>query len=349
MNKLAFVRAEVQAIPGAKNKPPRGDALKYFGRSVASAIRLIRAEPEIIIFALLQWLAVTVGFYLWVQIFTLIPDEVWQRAAEDESTIGADIVLTLWSLFIVILVALPLGLLTACMGAAHVLHRQGQKSTMAACFTLAAPRAWPMWVFTSIDGWMTVSRIVDRLPKRGGRGSAVGRAFREALYYAWKLGTVGVVPALLTGRGLVDAAKDSVRLVRHRLADTSMLRLGYSLVCWIVAIVGYIGSIFFVTAFADVIPSGQGEGAMYTQFFVMTGVPIAMITGIVLVFIRPIFILAATDLYCDELEAREEPLVLPRPSVAVSRIVVVGVLLFIAAVGVLVFAEPLGLTGFIAR
>jgi hypothetical protein len=79
--------------------------------------------------------------------------------------------------------------------------------------------------------------------------AAAQRAVAEALYYAWKVGTIGVPPALLTGKGLIEAGKDLISLVKSKLWKVLKLRGGYSAVCWIIGVAAYVGSMAFFIGF----------------------------------------------------------------------------------------------------
>lgn len=341
VSKLSFIKDEVQAIPQAASRPPRMAALRAFGGRVTHAVRLTVAEPEILVFALLQWAAVAGGYYLWVAFLGWIPDEVWATAEQDGEVPVADIALLLWSVFVVVLVSLPVGLLSGCICAAHVLRRQGQESTVATCLAMVLPRAWSLWAFSAVDGWWTVKRIFERLPRKGRRER--NRALKEAAYYAWKLGTVGMLPGLVTGRGLVEAGKQSVGLVKERPAETAVLRVGYSLACWVIAILGYVGAGLFFRLVTPTLPDGTDRSQTYLAIFLWLGVPIVLTAGLVLVLLRPIFLIGAADVYCDLVESRGEQLVVPGRPAAPVRILVAGTVLVLIAVAVLVLAEDFGL------
>ena len=105
---------------------------------------------------------------------------------------------------VVTVASYPIAILNAAMTATHYLRSAGQSSSIAKCFNLAFKHLGRLWVFTTIDAWITVNAILDRLPRKRGRRTA----FDELLYYAWKIGTIGVVPALVAGKGYIDAAKD---------------------------------------------------------------------------------------------------------------------------------------------
>lgn len=343
-NQLDFIENEVKEIPGFKNqKPKAGSALKYFFLTTGRAIRLFSIEREIFLFSFLQCIAIALGYYLWVQILAWIPEEVWRSTENSNSGSIADIVLLVWSLIIIGIIALPVGLLSACIGAVYFLRHQGRKSTIAACWALVFPKAKPIWIFFWIDGWITISQILDRLPSKEDLTSPRTRAINEAVYFAWKLGTIGILPALITGRGLVESGKESISLVKHRLADTALLRVGYSLVCWIVGIAAYIGTLILFLVFPHILPEKEIYSIIFHIYF-WAGIPILIAVAIIQIFIRPIYILAASNMYADYLDERKEQLMLPPSPSNITNISVAFLVLWIILVVVLLFRNELGIT-----
>lgn len=340
MNKLAFVRDEVRSIPGIEQKPKRGGAIKYFFVRAGKAIKLIFTEREILVFAILQWVAIGLGYFFWVQVLNWIPEEVWRSTETSDSGSIADIVLLAWSFVIVGIVALPIGILNACIGAVHFLRRQNRPSTIAACLQIVLPRTWPLWIFSWTDSWITVNQILKRLPKKREGGNSV---LSEVLYYAWKLGTIGVLPALLSGRGLIDAGKDSVLLVKNKITDTSLLRVGYSLICWVVGVSTYIGTIFFFIFFDNLIPDGEIYSTIY-EFYFWAGVPILVAVGFILLFLRPIYTISSADIYSDYLQETNQPLLLPQPPSKLTSIIVAILVLIGIIAAVFFFRDQLGIT-----
>ncbi len=179
-------------------------------------------------FGLLQWTAIGIGYLLWVQMLDWIPEEVWRDAAESDGSSAADWILLAWSFVCVGVAAFPVGILTGCMGATHFLHKQGKPSTVATCLKLVLPHSWPLWIFHWADGWVTVNRILDRLPKKNDTRTAAQKALAETLYYAWKVGIAGVVPSIVTGKGLIQSGKNSVEFVKDNFIEVAKLRAGYS-------------------------------------------------------------------------------------------------------------------------
>lgn len=321
LNKIDFVRDEIKNIPGIDKKPAGG--IGSFTSRISYAISLGLKEKEIFFFGLLQWASIGIGYLLWVQMLDWIPEEVWRSAAESDEGSIADWILLAWSFVCVGVVAFPVGMLTGCMGATHFLHKQGRESTVAVCLKLVLPQSWSLWLFHWIDGWITVNQILDRLPKKKGRTNPV---LSEALYYAWKLGVSGVLPSIVTGNNLIKSGKNSVVFVKDNFVEVAKLRAGYSALCWIVGIGAYVGAILFFMA-VDIAPKGDEiYGHIYTFYF-WAAVPILIAVAIVMLILRPIFVLAICDLYSDYLNGKGIEIVLPEnPAKSTSAIVVFGCL-----------------------
>ncbi|MFK7967998.1 MAG: hypothetical protein AB8B68_02395 [Rickettsiaceae bacterium] len=108
--------------------------------------------------------------------------------------------------------------------------------------------AFPLGIFS------VVMQILERLPKKNNRQTMSQKILSETLYYAWKLGTIGILPSLVSGKSLIGAGKESIFIVKERLGDIAKLRIGYSVLNWIVGISAYIGTIFFFVVFNELLP-----------------------------------------------------------------------------------------------
>ncbi|WIO73600.1 hypothetical protein QP938_09875 [Porticoccaceae bacterium LTM1] len=340
LNKIDFVRDEIKNLPDIEKKPSGGIA--SFSSRVGYAISLGFKEKEIFFFGLLQWVSIGIGYLIWVQMLDWIPEGVWRSAAESDKGSIADLILFAWSFVCVGVVAFPVGILTGCMGATHFLHKQGSESTVATCLKVVLPQSWSLWSFHWIDGWITVNQILKRLPKKNDRTTPAKRALNEALYYAWKLGISGVLPSIVTGSNLIKSGKNSVVFVKDNFIEVAKLRAGYSALCWIIGIGAYVGAIFlFMTV--DIVPKGDEiYGHIYTFYF-WAAVPILIAVAIIMLFLRPIYVLALCDLYSDHLDRKGTDITLPdNPPKSVSAIVAFGCICVIIAV-VYVYRNEIGI------
>lgn len=345
---MRAVRDEIHQAKSEETRPDRMTAMRGFFSRARYAFRLVLSEREIIVFALMQWVFIALGYFLWVQMLAWIPEPVWEASVESDGAGVADIVLLLWSFVCVGLVALPVGILSAAMGAVHFLHRQGRDSTVAACLRLVLSNAWPIWVFSWIDGWWTVNRILDRLPKRNDHRTWQQKAVAEAIYQAWKMGTMGMLPAMITGKGLIDSGRQSVGFVTGRFKDVAMLRLGYSGLCWIVGILAYAGAVLFLATTPGSVNFDDSVASQMYEIYFWLGVPLVIAVGAVMLILRPIYLISACDLYSDYLQEKGEKVTLAESP---SRPVSVAVSFAVLCLGVLVvflYRDTLGITEWLA-
>ena len=292
-------RNHAQGVFAASGTKPSVLSLKNFSAmrdDVTYAVKLMMQEKEILLFAALQWLVVGLAYMMWTQALDWIPDSVWAEAARESSegsaaTEWANLAIWGWSLLIIATAAYPLALLNASIVASHYLKSSGQSSTVPACLNLASKNLGRVWLFTALDALITVRAIADRLPSKKRRKRT---AAEEAAYYAWKIATIGVLPSLVSGKTFVDSANESVWLLEDQPVRTIGIRMGYSLLCWIIGVLAYAGAAFTLVTFGG--PLG-GENWVY-HVYVLMGAPIFFAVGIVSL-IRPVFVLAISKLYTD--------------------------------------------------
>lgn len=343
---LRYAQTEAQSLLKAGYDKPRVFSTRHFSTFSSQlhySVTLIAEEKEIIFFAILQWIAMIVAYLLWIQILDWIPDDLWEevrqsRERDDKGTFMLiNLLLTGWSLLIITAVSFPLSLLSAAMVAAHYLRYSQQVSTIDRCFQLASRNLGKLWVFTAIDAWITVDAIMDRLPRKHGNRTAA----EELLYYAWKIGTVGVLPALVAGKGYLEAAKDSLILLKNQPARTIGIRMGYSLLCWIVGITAYIGALYYFIRFGD--PANH-PNMIYNFYFLMV-VPLLIAIGITTVFLRPFFLVMTARLYTDNIAFAAPDLSAEQADNGILGFIFALILCIIlgAIIGVSLFEHQLGI------
>ncbi len=332
----------INDIEQSQIQPEKTEGLKNYFYYLVKTWKLTLQEKEIITFAFLQLASIAVGYYLWVQMLRWIPAEVWRSAEHSRHGSLPDLILLAWSFVCVGVAALPLGIFSACIGVVYFLRRQGYPSTIAACLKIVLTEIWPLWIFQWMDGWITVNQVLERLPKKNNQETLAQRVLSEALYFAWKLGTIGIMPAVITGRGLVESCRDSILVVKTKLIDAAKLRVGYSFLCWIIGISAYIGTIFFFIYGHFIPPHAAIYGFIYTFYF-WAGVPLLVAVALIELFLRPAYIIGSCELYAQYLTENNKSIMLPQPPSKSISAFVFFVILCVLVMVVFLFREPLGI------
>ena len=278
--------------------------LLAFFSSIPTVARLIAEEPEILIFAASQWLVIWLAYLVWTQMLQWISDDLWnavEHASRQNQKAGFTLInlaLLAWSFLVVAVASYPIGLCNAAMVAVHDLRRCGERATLGRCLGIAQRHLNRIWMFTVVDGWITVNAILDRLPRKNHRRTPLD----ELLYYAWKVATIAVVPALVNGRNFVAAGRDSLSLLTSDPVRALGLRLGYSAICWVVGVLTYAGAVALLCHFG---PPRTVPHFLY-QAYVLMAVPILVSVGVIAVLVRPFFLLAVAKLYTDRIDVKAE-------------------------------------------
>ncbi len=319
----------------SKAKPSRIESVGNFFADGCRSLRFIFSEKENILFALLQLAVIGLGYYIWVEGLAVVPEEVWEKSDSSDSNDAAALIVLVWSFVCVGLVAYPLGLLTACMGASYMLRFCGRPSTIAECLKIVLPKSWTLWIFSWLDGWWTMERILERLPKKNDRTPLSVKLANEAVYQAWKISSMGFLPALLCGRRVVDAATDSLSLLRERFSAMAKLRIGYSVICWFFGIAAYVG--FFAMIFVGPFGASDMEtGHKVYNFYFLAGFPMLVVLTFIMLIFRPIYIISSCRIYAYYTRERQISINLPQTSSqGLSALVAFLVLAVITAVAFL--------------
>lgn len=328
-----------------KERPSCADSAKSFFNNGAASLYFIFSEKENILFAFLQLAFIALGYYLWVQMLDWIPQSVWDNMKNsDDGDPLLNIALLVWSFACVGIVAYPLGILTACMGASYILRFQGRPSTIAECLKVVLGKSWTLWIFSWLDGWWTVERILERLPKKKDRTPRSVKLANEAAYQAWKLASLGFIPATICGRSLSEACKDSLSLLKDRFLPLIKLRIAYSLICWIFGIGSYIG-VFLMFPYID---SFAGAHNNIYSFYFFAGFPaVVALTFIMLVF-RPIYIISACRIYAFYAREKEIEIKLPQTSPAFISALAAFCVLAVILATVFLYRDELGLSAILS-
>lgn len=350
---LDEARDEAKSLFAVTSRAPSlmdGKNIDTFFGELGQSAKLIIEEPEIILFAVLQWFVIGAAYFLWTQVLDWIPDSVWQELAQasDEGKDSGEGLINLlllgWSFVVVALASYPLSLLNAAIIAVHYLRSSGQPSTIGTALSIAMRNMGRLWIFSTIDAWITVNAIVDRLPKKNDNGRR-RTAMDEVLYYAWKIGTFGVVPALVAGRGFIDAAKDAVTLLKENTGRVVGIRLGYSLIAWIVGVLAYLGALYWFAVVGGPEQGVDAANGIY-NFYMLMGGPIVVAVGVLNVCVRPFYMIMLARVYTARFpySPPEKASYEPEGANALALFFVVFLVSFLA---ITLFAEPLGFSGWV--
>ena len=344
--RLNDLNSEVYELTDTMERPKMMGSLWGFLSKFEKSFSLIFKEPEILLFSLLQVLAISVAYVIWIQMVDWLPAEFWERPNNSDEARPGDIVLMIWGIFCIGLATLPIGFFTACTGVVHILSRQGRDSTVWRCCRFVYPKIWQLWIFSWIDGCVTVHRIVDRLPQKNKPArTAAERAFDEAMYYAWKVGTAGVIPALLTTNNTWRACKNSIEFLKHKALDIMILRVGYSAICWVVGVLTYLLAAYVLFRWGPAQDKMQLN--MYDVLFLL-GAP--MLVGILVVkmLVSPIYILSLFSLYFDYMDETDQKMAAPQKNVLAQTAIWFFTLMIIVAILVILFQKELGIAEMLA-
>ncbi|OIO03292.1 MAG: hypothetical protein AUJ51_04840 [Elusimicrobia bacterium CG1_02_56_21] len=102
------------------------------------------------------------------------------------------------------------------------------------------------------------------------------------------------------------AGKRSVDLVRKKFAAVAILRRGYFCLCWITGIAIYIGTILFFVYFPDLVDFKAPVERSIFKFYFWAGVQLVVLVGVIMLFLRPVYIISACDIYAERSPARRK-------------------------------------------
>ncbi len=348
MRDIHNLRTSVKNLNLHHEKPGGLESLGRYFRAMAYTWVLMFREKELFLFTLLQWMSVAIAYYLFVMMLYWIPPEVWKSTESSDDGSIADIILFAWVIVCVGVAAFPLGIFSSCMAVVHMLDYYEEKpSTIAACLKIVLPRAWRLWIFHWWDGYYTVMQIVERLPKKNDRTSPSERVTSELTYYIWKIATMAVLPNLITGRSFKETCINTLDQIKEWHWQMMMVRFGYSIMCWIVAIATYA----FVFLNMDWLRTHIAPGELHNTIatiYLYVGLPILACVAVVQLFLRPAYVIALTDIYGSYIQNKNEHLIADEPPAAATSAIVAFFFLCAIIGTVYLYREPLGIMDMLA-
>lgn len=254
------------------------------------SLQLAMEEKEIIFFAVLQWAFILGAYLLSIEVLLWIPE--FQAATRpDQVSAESNVIFMVWVVSCVTLSALPIGVLTGAMASSHFLRHHGRESTVPACVSLATKRTVRLWLFHAVDGVLTVWQGLKRLPSKS-KEPGSHTATSELAYYAWKIASAAALPTLLLAATPGDAMKASARFAKDEIVRLAHLRAAYSFVCWVLAF----ATAAAVFVYFKIAPTDSK--ALY-QVFLEASIPLGLGFGILMVILRPIYVLSLCHLYSE--------------------------------------------------
>lgn len=342
------MRSKAKEVVEESENPGKLESMSGFLSESMCSLRFILCEKENFLFAFLQFVAVGLCYYLWIEALGWIPDDVWDSLKGHDRDSGGliDLLLIVWGFICIGIAAYPVGIFTSCVCASFILRFSGRQSTVLECLKIAMQRSKTVWVFSWLDGWWTVKRILERLPKKKDRTSIGEKILREVLYQAWKIVSLGFLPALISGRTVKEAGEDSINLLKRRFKNLAKLRFGYSALCWIIGIACYAYMIYYLIFSAhDLVEAMNIKTSGVHKVFIVLGLPMLGYLSVVMLFLRPIYLISACRIYVNYARDYNIKMNLPEKSPSVlSSLFLFGLLCLIAG-AIVIFREQLGITG----
>ena len=307
------------------------ESLSYFSRCFLYSSKLIFKEKEIIFFALLQLVCIGLAYWSCVQMLHLMHD-IGPAYNGPRGYQGHGYVLLIWIIFVFILTGGLLGLLTACMGAAHFLHESGQESTIIKCLRIVLPKVWSIFKLYLIDACWAIGRVKTHMPlsifypktltyTRLSGNFVADRWMREAIYQAWKISLLGVLPALIVGRGTAEACKDSLGILKTHFKTLQQLKIAYSSLRWRIGLGALVIGMFFGP---NIFPHLAEE-----NYVLSVMLPMIFALFFIQVFLKPIYILSICRIYSHYVQENNIKIILPKVPAFVSAFITLLFLAFI--------------------
>lgn len=308
-----------------KDFTPEG-GLAGFLSKVGYSLSLAAREKEIFLFVLLQWVSVIFGYHIWIKLYHWIPDSWILLSLLLKNGDFVTIAEIFWSIICISIFALPIGILSGCMGASHILTRQGQASTVASCLKIVIPRTFVLWSFHWRDGLITGLQMLRVFSFLDTEVSSSKKEREKISDLAWKTGVVAVIPCILSGYSLEDSANKSLDFVKDDFNKISIIRSGYSAVNRYLCIFCYIGFYSFLYFYSDDMIPAELNFRFYLVMIFLT-LPLILAMAINIAVLRPVYILMMCDLYSDYLERTEGSIDLKGASSITSAIVFISLVL----------------------
>lgn len=276
----------------------KGTISKTFIPKFFNTAQTVFSNRIILTNSIVQVLLVGLIYLVWIQIFAWIPEHVYRNSYYTDQRYFAHTVLLIWSIACVGIASFVVALLSAGTIVTYIQIQSGSHINFCGCLRAALPNLWFLWVYQWIDGWLTVRQIVLRLPTSNPKYKrTIAEAITsEALYYGWKVGTMGLVPSILYARSdPLDTINLCVAFTKSRILDLIRLRLGYSGACWIVGCASYILTLTYLQIWW---PLRQSDPfTVIYEVYRVFSIPIIVALVVVNVILRPVYLLSVVEMF----------------------------------------------------
>lgn len=308
---FAVFRNNLAQVKDINQRPQITIAIIWFWKRAKLSIKFIFTEKEALFLLCIQWVVIVLTYLLWVQIIAIIPEELWGNTDWSSQKNTLIVILLWWSFLCIWIASFIIGILSSCVWVLYLLKKRTWSSDLYTSFTVVLPHSLLIWIFSWIDGWWTMRRIAQRISRfsRKRPGSFLSNVMKEVTYYAWKVGTIWILPALATGKTVWSAIKTSLSLVNVCRTDVIITRAWYSIMCWVVWTAGFIWFIYMFN-YVGIINDASSDVENMYSFYMYATIPISISVGIVLLLLRPIYIISSFAIYENFLAFIWEDLVL---------------------------------------
>jgi hypothetical protein len=155
------------------------------------------------------------------------------------------------------------------------------------------------------------------------------------------------LPSIVLGNGVIESGKNSIKFVKNNFTEVIKLRAAYSSLCWVVGISAYIGACVTVFLMGDSMHASTG-GLAIAKIYLYLVFPIAISVSVVMIFLRPIYVLTLCDMYSDFLKNEGEEAHLPNdPSNGKKALIAFTIICVFVAI-LAGFRDELGLTNILS-
>lgn len=179
------------------------------------------------------------------------------------------------------LVTMLEGVFNGAMGAATYMHAEGHPATVEGALYIAMRNAPTIWKFNIIQ-------FVVMILTSSGQKSGLATTFaKAAIRTAWTYGSIGMMPAILNGKGLTDAMKRSIDFLKTE--PIKIISLVFAR--------GFCGAVILLSA--------VGLIALGLKFEIYSLFIPAVVLIILMLFVYPIYVSVLYMLYLDFLKEQK--------------------------------------------